>query len=48
MMPFTQKMRRLRTSLAVQWLRLWASTAGGEVLILVRGTKILHAAWPKN
>ena len=31
------------TSLEVQWLRLGASTAGGKVLILGWGTKILHA-----
>ena len=33
-----------RTSLAVQWLRLCASTAGGAGLIPARGTKISHAA----
>ena len=33
----------IRTSLAVQWLRLSASTAGGTVLIPGRGTKIPHA-----
>ena len=32
------------TSLAVQWLRLCASTAGGMGLIPGQGTKILHAA----
>ena len=32
-----------RTSLAVQWLRLCASTAGGEGLIPGRGIKIPHA-----
>ena len=31
-----------RTSLAVQWLRLWASTAGGMGSIPGRGTKIPH------
>ena len=31
------------TSLAVQWLRLCASTAGATGLILGRGTKIPHA-----
>ena len=33
------------TSLVVQWLRLWASTAGSMGLIPAQGTKILHAAW---
>ena len=33
------------TSLAVQWLRLGASTAGGVGLIPGRGTKIPHVAW---
>ena len=33
------------TSLAVQWLGLWASTAGDMGLIPGRGTKIPHAAW---
>ena len=32
-------------SLAVQWLRLRASTAGGTGLIPGQGTKILHAMW---
>ena len=32
-----------RTSLAVQWLRLCASTAGGAGSIPGHGTKILHA-----
>ena len=32
------------TSLAVQWLGLHASTAGGSGSIPGRGTKILHAA----
>ena len=31
------------TSLTVQWLRLRASTAGGESSIPGRGTKIPHA-----
>ena len=35
----------LGTSLAVQWLRLHASTAGGMGLIPCRGNKILHAMW---
>ena len=38
----------LGTSLAVQWLGLHASTAGGKGLIPGRGTKIPHAAWPKE
>ena len=40
----------LGTSLAVQWLRLRASTAGGMCSISGQGTKILHAhaAWPKK
>ena len=33
------------TSLAVQWLRLHTSTAGGTGLIPGQGTKIPHAAW---
>ena len=33
------------TSLAIQWLRLCASTAGGEGSIPGRGTKILHVMW---
>ena len=33
------------TSLAVQWLRLWALTAGGMASISGQGIKILHAAW---
>ena len=35
----------LRTSLAVQWLKLCASTAGGTGSIPGRGTKIAHATW---
>ena len=35
----------LRTSLAVQWLRLHVSTAGCTGLIPGRGTKIPHAEW---
>ena len=35
------------TSLAVQWLRLPALTARGAGSIPGRGTKILHATWPK-
>ena len=33
------------TALAVQWLRLHASTAGGAGWIPGQGTKIPHAAW---
>ena len=37
------------TSLAVQWLRLCASNAGGTGSIPGQGTKIPHAAaWPKD
>ena len=36
---------RLGTSLVVQWLGLWVSTAGGVGLIPGWGTKILHVAW---
>ena len=32
------------TSLVVQWLKLWASTAGDTVLVPGQGAKILHAA----
>ena len=35
----------LRTSLAVQWLRLWAPTAGGMGSSPGRGIKIPHALW---
>ena len=33
------------TSLAVQWLRLHASNAGGAGSIPSQGTKITHTAW---
>ena len=36
------------TSLAVQWLRLQASTEGGAGSIPGRGTQIPHAAQPKK
>ena len=39
------KMVKMGTSLAVQWLGLHASTAGGPGSIPDRGTKILQAAW---
>ena len=40
----TKRYNHLGTSLAVQWLRLHASTAGGVGLIPCWGTRILHAA----
>ena len=39
---------QLRTSLPVQWLRLWASTARGTGSIPVWRTKIPHATWQKK
>ena len=33
------------TFLAVQWLRLWASTAVGEGSVSGQGTKIPYATW---
>ena len=36
------------SSLAVQWLVLHASTAGGTGLIPGQGTKIPHAMWQKK
>ena len=36
------------TSLAVQWLRVCAPTAGGTDSIPGQGTNILHAAWQKK
>ena len=36
------------TSLAVQWLRFWASTARGTGLIPPQGPKISHATRPNN
>ena len=36
---------KMGTCLAVQWLRLHASTAGGTGSIPGQGTKIPHAAW---
>ena len=35
-------------SLGVQWLRLRVPNAGGPGSIPGWGTKILHAAWPKQ
>lgn len=40
--------RSLGTSLALQGLRFCASIAEGQSSVPVRGTKILHAAWPKH
>ena len=39
------KSGNLGTSLAVQWLRLCASTVGAMDLIPGQGIKIQHAAW---
>ena len=39
------KMDHTGTSLAVQWLRPWASTAGGAGSIPGQGIKILCASW---
>ena len=36
---------RSGTSMAVQWLRLCTSIAGGVGLTPDQGTKILHATW---
>ena len=36
------------TSLAVQQLRLHASTAGGTGSIIGQGTKFPYASWPKH
>ena len=41
-----RKLKNQGTSLAVQWLRFCASTAGGVDSIPGQGTKIPHAAWP--
>ena len=38
----------LGTSLAIQWLRPYASEAEGQDLIPVQGTRILHATRPKK
>ena len=43
-----QKKKKKGTSLVVQWVRPYTSTAGGVGLILGRGTKIPHAPWPKK
>ena len=39
-----RKLSERGTSLVVQWLRLYASTAGGTGSIPCQGTKILHVA----
>ena len=41
----TKKIKNKKTSLVVQWLGLWASSAGGMGLIPGWGTKIPHAMW---
>ena len=41
----TKFKRELGTCLAVQWLRLCTSTAGGMGSVPDRGAKIPHAAW---
>ena len=40
---YIENRRRIRTSIAVQWLRIHAFTAGGAGSIPVWGTKILSA-----
>ena len=42
---YQQQQKYLGTSLAVQWLGLSASTAGGMGSIPRWGTKIPHAGW---
>ena len=42
---YISRTKALRTSLAVQWLRLCTSNAGGMGSIPGQGTKIPHAAW---
>ena len=44
-LPEMDKPGGLRTSLAVQWLRLCASNTGGVGLIPGLGTKMPHAVW---
>ena len=41
--PMHMSIKYIGNSLAVQWLGLWASTAGGTGLIPGRGAKIPHA-----
>ena len=43
MVVYRKYRRRIRTSIAVQWLRVHASTAGGAGSIPGWGTKILCA-----
>ena len=43
---YVSKFYVLETSLAVQWLRLWAPSAGGMDLIPGLGTKTHQAAGP--
>ena len=44
-LPEMDKSGGLRTSLAVQWLRLCASSTGDVGLISGQGTKMPHAGW---
>ena len=46
--PYHTSKPLIGTSLAVQWLRLCASNAGGMGLIPGQGIKILHATQPKD
>ena len=50
MMPlsFNSQESTVGTSLVVQWLRVHSSNARGVGSIPGGGTKILHAAWPKQ
>ena len=43
MLAACRNIHRVGTSLAVQWLRHWASNEGGEGLIPGQGITILHA-----
>ena len=43
MLAACRNIHRVGTSLAVQWLRLWASNEGGEGLIPGQGITILRA-----
>ena len=42
---FCLKVSPFRTSLVVQWLRLYTLSAEGKSSILDQRTRILHAAW---
>ena len=44
-LPEMDKSGGLRTSLAVQWVRLCASNTGDVGLISGQGTKMPHAGW---